>query len=229
MLDRTVRNTMHTSNCKCQQCRNAAAGFEFEMFEANEPRESASEQEEYELALELLSVQNEQELEQFLGDVLKKVGSGLQQAGSFAMKNVIPVLGPALKQVAKAALPLVGGAAGSLIPIPGVGTALGSALGGAVANALERETAHLGPGEADIERARRFIRLARSAIRNAARAPGSVQPELAAQTALGAAALEHLPSAAPMIGAELAKTGQPSSQAGAIASSPAPSGIWRRH
>jgi hypothetical protein len=101
----------------------------------------------------------------------------LKAVGSFAAKNVLPVLGPALKQIAKTALPIAGGALGSLIPIPGVGTALGSALGGAVANALEMEVVGLNREDADVERARRFVRLAASAIREAAIALGSAPPE----------------------------------------------------
>src|SRR5260370_5612745 len=134
--------------------------------------------------MELLQVQNEQELEQFLGNVFRSVGRGLKAVGSFAAKNVLPVLGPALKQIAKTALPIAGGALGSLIPIPGVGTALGSALGGAAADALEMEVAGLNREDADVERARRLVRLAASAIREAAIALGSAPPESVARTAL---------------------------------------------
>ena len=126
---------MHMANCNCPRCQASAAEFERETFEMGELQEVLGEQEELELALELLNVQNEQELEQFLGDLVRSVGRGLKAVSSFAMKNVLPVIGPALKQIAKVALPIAGGALGSFIPIPGVGTALGSALGGAVAKA----------------------------------------------------------------------------------------------
>ncbi len=151
---------MHTAICNCPQCRGAAEGFEFETFEFGELEEILGEQEELELAMELLHVRNDQELEQFLGDLVKSVGRGLKAVGSFAAKNVLPVVGPVLKQIAKTALPIAGGALGSLIPIPGVGTALGSALGGVVANALEMEVAGLNRNDADVEQARRFVRLA---------------------------------------------------------------------
>jgi hypothetical protein len=236
---------MHMQNCNCPQCRGATQGFLSDLFEVGEFGEVLGEQEELELAMELLSVRNDQELEQFLGNIFRSVGSGLKSVGSFAMKNIVPVLGPALKQIAKTALPIAGGALGSLIPIPGVGTALGSALGGAVANALELEVAGLDRETADIERARRFVRMAASAIREAATALGSGPPESIARTALAKAVSQQLPAttnvaaaiahgqlphqtrmptpptAAP--GQMLRTTGMPVSQAAQA------SGRWRRH
>jgi hypothetical protein len=217
----------HAVNCNCPRCREAAANLEFEMFEFGElPQQQ--EQEELELALELLSVQNDTELEQFLGDMVRSVGKGLQAAGSFAMKNVVPVLGTALKQVAKATLPIAGGALGSLIPVPGVGTALGSALGGMVANALEMETVGLAPGEADLARARRFVAIARTAVRDAAKASGSAPPAVVANTALTNAVMQHVPAAGPAVAA-LASQQQASSATPAAVSPGAQSGTWQRH
>src|SRR5215470_9434388 len=217
---------VHQLNCNCPRCRAAAYGYGTELFEFGELGGELSEQEELELAMELLSAQNEQELEQFLGDVFRSVGRGLKAVGSFAMKNVVPVLGPALKQIAKTALPLAGGALGSLIPIPGVGTALGSALGGAVANALELEVAGLDRETADLERARRVVRLAATAIREAATAPGSGSPEAVARAALAKAASQHLPATANLAAAvaqgPVPPTGMPAPQVAQA------SGLWRR-
>ena len=182
---------MHMPNCNCPRCRAAAQDFEFETSGIAEAGRILDEQEEMELAMELLQVQSDQELDQFLGNMFRSVGRGLKAVGSFAVKKVAPVLGPALKQIAKAALPIAGGALGSLIPIPGVGTALGSALGGAVANALEMEVAGLDPETAEIERARRFVRLAASAIQQAAGALGTTSPENAARAALAEATRRH--------------------------------------
>src|SRR5262249_17289427 len=95
-----------------------------------------SEAEETELAYELLGVSSEEELDQFLGKLFKGVVRGIGKVASFAGKALRP-LGGILKGIAKKALPFVGGALGSLIPIPGVGTAVGSALGGALSKALE--------------------------------------------------------------------------------------------
>ncbi|MCI0537239.1 MAG: hypothetical protein L0Z50_18645, partial [Verrucomicrobiales bacterium] len=102
-----------------------------------------SEAEELELAAELLSVSSEEEMDQFLGGLFKKIGRGLKKAGRFIGRKVLPVLGKGLKALGKAALPIVGKALGSFIPIPGVGTAIGGVLGKAAANALEMEFAEL--------------------------------------------------------------------------------------
>ena len=126
-----------------------------------------SEVEELELTAELLSVASEEELEQFLGKLVKGAWKGLKKVGKFVGKVAKP-LGGVLKGVAKAALPFVGGALGSFIPIPGVGTALGSALGGALSKALELEFGEIDQEDQEFEMARRFVRLAGTAARQAA-------------------------------------------------------------
>ena len=82
-----------------------------------------NEVEELELAAELLSISSEEELDQFLGKLFKRVWKGVKKVGRFVGKVASP-LGKVLKGIAKKALPFVGGALGSFIPIPGVGTAL---------------------------------------------------------------------------------------------------------
>jgi hypothetical protein len=220
---------MHPLNWNCPSCRTAAQRFEFETAEPGSPQEVLGEQEELELAMELLNVQTDQELEQFLGNMFRKIGSGLKAVGSFAAKNVVPVLGSALKQIAKRALPIAGGALGSLIPIPGVGTVLGRAVGSVVANALEMEVAGLPREDGDIERARRFVRLAASAIHQAASSPGLDSPENIAREALSNATIRHLPAAA---GALATLTPIAGEVQGALTPSPMAfghSGIWKRH
>ena len=59
---------MHPITCTCPSCLSGRAG-EFELeYESFGSGEILSEQEELELAMELLSVQNEYEMEQFLGN-----------------------------------------------------------------------------------------------------------------------------------------------------------------
>ena len=77
-----------------------------------------SEAEELALAGELLGVTDERELDQFLGNVFKKVWGGI--------KKVAKPLGGMLKGIAKKALPFVGGALGSMVPC--VGTAIGTTV-----------------------------------------------------------------------------------------------------
>jgi hypothetical protein len=146
-----------------------------------------SEAEEIALAAELLSVSNEAELDQFLG----KLWSGIKKVGSVVGKVVQPFAG-VLKAIAKKALPFVGGALGSLIPIPGVGTALGSALGGAVSNALEMEFADMELEDREFEMARRFVRIAGTAAQQLAQAAPGSRPQAAIGSALAAAAQQHL-------------------------------------
>lgn len=111
---------MHQLECECGQCRQRA-GAGFEVLELGAGPALFGEQQELELALELLAVSNEAALDQFLGKVFKSVWKGV--------KKIAKPLGGVLKAVAKTALPFVGGALGSMMPIAGVGTALGSALG----------------------------------------------------------------------------------------------------
>jgi hypothetical protein len=144
-----------------------------------------SEDEEAELAMELLSVSSDAELDEFLGKMFKKIGRGL--------KKIARPLGGALKGLAKKALPFVGGALGSFIPIPGVGTAVGTALGSAVGNALEAEFGELEADEQEFEMARRFVRIAGTAAQQAAAAGASTDPRRAVQAAVAHAARRHVP------------------------------------
>ena len=153
------------SNHVCHECGGElSAEFNFNPFPNVRSRRLARlhPSEEMELAMELLSVSSEAELDHFLGNVFKKVWGGIKKVGSFVGKAVKPFAG-ALKALAKKALPFVGSALGSFIPIPGVGTAIGGALGGALSNALEMEFGHLEQAEMEFEMARRFVRIAHSA------------------------------------------------------------------
>src|ERR1700749_3310822 len=71
-----------------------------------------SEMQEVQLAAEFLEINSEQELDHFLGDLLKK-------AGGFITKGP---LGSILKSVAKQALPIAGGALGTMFGGPLGGT-----------------------------------------------------------------------------------------------------------
>ena len=107
---------MHPMNCTCPSCQFGRTG-EFELEYRSSETGELSEQEELELAMELLSVNNEYEMEQFLGNLVSSIGRGLKSVGRIAL--------PALRSLAKFALPIAGRALGSFIPIPGVGTMIG--------------------------------------------------------------------------------------------------------
>lgn len=195
---------MHHMNCSCGRCgRTGIAPFRAEPFryEAGAAFESEfesdteypiTEAEEEALVLELLTVSSEEELDQFLGKLVKGAWKGIKKVGSVVGKVAGP-LGGVLKAVAKKALPFVGGALGSFIPIPGVGTAIGSALGGAVAKALELETSGMDTEDGELEMARRFVRIATTAARQLAASPPDVDEETAVNEAVVAAARTHLP------------------------------------
>lgn len=144
---------------------------------------------EAELATELLEITSEAELEQFLGKLIKGVG---KKVGGFVRGPVGKALGGALKGIAKKALPVVGGALGSMVA-PGIGTALGSKLGSFASGLFEVELEGLNEQEAEFEVARRFVRLAGSAAKNAALAPPGAPPRAVAKAAVLTAARRHAP------------------------------------
>ena len=193
---------MHQLECECGQCRQrAGAAFEVLEFGREWPGKGRapavfSEEEELQLAMELLEVASEEELEQFLGNVFKSVWKGVKKVGATIAKVAKP-LGGALKAVAKTALPFVGGALGSMIPIPGVGTALGSALGRAASNALELEMENAAPADRELELARRFVRIAGQAARLAGDSDGSTRAVESALTRALHQQLPHFRSPAP--------------------------------
>ena len=172
--------------------------FEFETGEdfPGEIESPLDEVEEMELAAELLTVSSEEEMDQFLGKLFKGAWRGLKKVGRFVGKVARP-LGGILKGIAKKALPFVGGALGSFIPIPGVGTALGTALGGAASKLLEVDLEGMSPEDQEFELARRFVRLASSAAAQAANAPDGINPNSAAVAAVRGAASQLSGNAGP--------------------------------
>jgi hypothetical protein len=150
-----------------------------------------SEANEVQLASELLEISSEEELEQFLGGLFKKVARGV---GGFIKSPVGRALGGVLKNVAKKALPVVGGALGSFVA-PGIGTALGSKLGSMASGLFEVELEAMPQEQAEFEVARRFVNVAAGAARNAALArprPGT-GPQTVARAAVAKAARVYAP------------------------------------
>ena len=81
----------------------------YESFEVNEATTRVL---EMELAQELLEITNEAELEEFLGELVRRVARG---ASTFMRSGVGKAVGGVLRNVAKTALPMVGSALGSLV------------------------------------------------------------------------------------------------------------------
>ncbi len=140
-----------------------------------------TELQEMELATELLEVSNEQEFEQFLGDVLKSVG---QAAGQFVRSDTGRALTGILRNAAKQALPVVGGAIGGWVS-PGGGATVGRHLAQQAGSLLGLELEGLSPQDQEFEAARQFVRFASSAYRNGLTAPP--------QAAVAAAARQFAP------------------------------------
>jgi hypothetical protein len=99
-----------------------------------------------------------------------------------------------LKNVAKKALPVVGGALGSMVA-PGIGTALGSKLGSMAGGLFEVELEAMPAEAAEFEVARRYVNLAASAARNAALASPrqGISPPTVARAAVASAARAYAP------------------------------------
>ncbi len=123
-----------------------------------------NEAQEVALANELLEISSEEELEQFLGKLFKRVAKGV---GGIIKSPVGRALGGVLKSVAKKALPVVGGALGSMVA-PGIGTAIGSKLGSMAGGLFEVELEGMSTEQAEFEVARRYVALSAAAARNAA-------------------------------------------------------------
>jgi hypothetical protein len=145
------------------------------------PQGMFSETEEMELANELLSVSNEAELEQFLGNLLSKAASF---AGKIIKSPVGQAIGGVLKGVAKKALPLAGGALGGYFGGP-LGAKIGSGLASAASNALGLEM-EMGE-DREFEGAKQFVRLAADTVNRASQARGGDPRTIAQQAAVAAA------------------------------------------
>ena len=135
--------------------------------EITDKESSFGEETEMELASELLSVNNEQELDHFLGDLFKKaVGAvgGLLGGGSGGAGGILKnVLGGVVKKV----LPLAGTAAGTFFGGP-IGAAIGGNLGQMASGLFEMELEGLSNEDREFETARAVVRLAGNAARQLA-------------------------------------------------------------
>ncbi len=139
-------------------------------------------EQEMELAGQLLEVGSEAELEEFLGDIVRKVTKG---ARGFMRSGAGKALVGGLKNVAKAALPIVGGVVGSAVPV--VGTALGTTLGTMASNLFELELESMNEEEAEFAVAQEIVGMTARAARNAASAPRGAPPRAVARAAIIAA------------------------------------------
>ena len=152
--------------------------------------ELSEESTELELAAELLAVTNEQELDRFLGDLIGKFAGGA--VGAIARSPLGRAIGKNLKGVIKSALPIAGGAFGTMVGGP-LGASIGSGLATMAGRAFGLELEGLSHEDQEFEAAKRFVRFASDAVRNAASASPLDDPGAAAQAAIAAAARQSAP------------------------------------
>ena len=163
--------------------------FEYQEMSGETLEALFNEADEVQLAAELLEVSNEQELEQFLGKLIKKAG---RFVGNVVKSPIGRALGGVLKNVAKVGLPIAGGALGTFLGGP-VGGLVGKKLGSFVGGQLEQENFEM-QQEQEFEMARQFVRTAGAALRYANR-PGMRRgnPRSVARTAVWRASRRFAP------------------------------------
>jgi hypothetical protein len=137
-------------------------------------------------AWELLNVHSDSELEAFLGKFFKK-----------ARRAVSPLVGQLMRSGAKSllkkALPMVGGALGSVVP--GAGTIVGGMAGSALSQTLGAEAEGMSDGDAQLEAARRVVRtMADVADRVATDPSAATNPRRAVAAAIRGAVQRHVPA-----------------------------------
>ena len=162
---------------------------QFEQFEwSGETGEVLNESELLELAAELLEVRDEQELDRFIGDLIKKVGGTLRRV---VHTPLVRSIGGAVKGAAGRLLPLAGGALGTFVGGP-LGARIGSGLASMAGRALGLELEGLSQEDRELESAKHFVRFASDAVKNAVTAPPG-DPVATAQAAVTQAAQRHAP------------------------------------
>jgi len=159
-----------------------------EIFETGAAR-VFDEVEEMELAGALLEVASEEELDQFLGSLIRRAR---QAVGRALQSPVGQALGGILKGAARKALPLLGGTLGSAIAGP-TGAATGAQLATSAGRLFGLELEGLSLEDQEYEVARRFVRFAGAAAGNATAASPAAPPAEAAKAAAVTAAQAHAP------------------------------------
>lgn len=118
---------------------------------------------ELELASELLEVQTEEELDQFLGKLIRKAGpSGIR---NFVQSKGGRMLGGVLKKVAKVALPMAGRVVGGMFGGP-IGAKIGGNIGQFATRAFGLELEGLSAEDQEFAMSKAFVRFAGAAARN---------------------------------------------------------------
>jgi hypothetical protein len=147
--------------------------------------EGIEQNEEYELASELLEATSDEEIDHFLGKLFKKATGALSRAAKGPLSAV-------MRSVAKKALPMLGTAAGTFFGGP-AGAALGAKLGSGAGQMFGLELEGLSPEDQELEVARRVVRLASDAAKQLSAFGPTGDLMNAAKSAVMSAAATHAP------------------------------------
>ncbi|HLK70273.1 MAG TPA: hypothetical protein VKU19_42880 [Bryobacteraceae bacterium] len=148
-----------------------------------------TEGEETELAAEFLGLNSDTEMEQFLGKLIHNIGHSV---GKWVKSPQGQALVGVLKNVAKTALPLAGGALGTVVGGP-AGGMIGSNLASMAGSLLGLELEGLSPEDRDLEASRQFIRFASQTVANSLDADPRADPLETVHHAAREAARLYLP------------------------------------
>lgn len=177
-LDRTLRS---------QESEAESYDFETQLFGEGESDyegetfDEISEEQENELAAELLSVSDEAELDEFFRGLLKRARGAI---GPALKKYLIPL--------AKKALPIAASAVGGYFGGP-AGAKIGGKIGNFATTLFETDFESMDPEVQDLEVAKSFVRFAKAAADNAAATAGRGNPTTIARNAIVKAAKVHAP------------------------------------
>jgi hypothetical protein len=175
------------------QLESGFDAFEFEgeseVWPKTDTESPFSEAEEMELAAELLGVTNEAELNQFLGDLIKR---GAQAVGGIIRSPVGQALGNYLKGAARQGLPMLGRAVGTYFGGP-AGGQMGAQAASTAGKLFGLELEGLSQEDQEFEVARRIVRFGGAAASRAARSGPAVSPQTAARRGAIQAAQLHAP------------------------------------
>ncbi len=151
--------------------------------------EVISEDEELALASELLEVQGEDELDRFLGKLVRRISRGVR---GLVRSPIGRMLGGVLRRVARVALPVAGKVLGTFVGGP-AGAMIGGKLASFAGSAMGLELHEMSPPEADFAAARQFVRLAAEMMRRAQTAPPGASPSAVVRQAVQGAAQQLAP------------------------------------
>jgi len=194
--------------------------FESEQFEfPGELQEVFNEGEQMELAAELLEVRDEQELNHFLGSLIRKAAGAVGQAVNSPLgQSLGGILKSAARNAALQAVPVISDAIGSRIG-GRLGPSIAQGLTAFGTSALSGEYQELNQEDREFEGAKQFVQLAADTVKHAVAAPQGGDPSAVVRSALIKAAQAVAPG---LLQAGAAASAVP--QAGASGRS----GVWYR-